>query len=479
MLWNNRKTHGRGSAAGTRIRCLFLAPAVLAVGSFVQAGSITLEEPSGDGRVYAVATQMKILGTVKTAAGGGKTESHDLKGAAAFRYRERRLPPAGRDALAFRSLREFESARVENAVDEHKTVITLPKDNSLIVSGGEREGVCSYCPTAFLTRETLDLLELPGDTLALSALLPLKAVDEGEEWAPSDWAAQMLANVEAVEKSSLHCKLASVKDGQARIEFGGNVQGVRQGATTTSKFSGYLMFDTTQHYIRAAQVQYEVSMTIGTVSPGTDAKIGVALKRDLSQEQGQLNDTITAKIPLDAPADVKALLFEANPWNMRFRHGRDWHVFQAVMEGQPQVVILRLMEKGGLIAQCNLSPVPTAAPGQHVPLEQFEADIRKSLGQRFKEIKAREEVPGVAGKQIFRVVAEGNVELRNAKGSTGNFPMNWIYYLVVDKTGRQVSFVFSVESSLMEQLNERDLDIVRSVQFIGQDSFPVRSAEKR
>ena len=138
-----------------------------------------------------------------------------------------------------------------------------------------------------------------------------------------------------------------------------------------------------------------------------------------------------------------------------------------------------LMEKGSLIAQCNLSPVPTAAPGQHVPLEQFEADIRKSLGQRFKEIKAREEVPGVAGKQIFRVVAEGNVELRNAKGSTGNFPMNWIYYLVADKTGRQVSFVFSVESNLIEQLDERDLDIVRSVQFVGQDSIPVRSAEKR
>ena len=444
-----------------------------------QAAPITMEEPSNDGRVYAVSSSMRILGTVKTAAGSGKTDSHELKGGAIFQFRERRLPPAGRDFQAYRAAREFEKARMENAIDTHKTAISLSKDNRLIVSAGQREGVSSYCLTNFLTRETLDLLELPGDTLALAALLPLKAVEEGEEWTPSDWVTQMLADVEAVEKSSLTCKLASVTEGQARVEFQGNVQGERQGSITHSSFSGHLVFDTTQRFIRSGQMNYEVTMAIGTVSPGTEAKIAVAFERKLSSEQGQLTDAIVSKIPLEAPADVRALVFDAAPWNLRFRHGRDWHVFQAVLDGQPQVVILRLMEQGSLIAQCNLSPVATAAPGQHVPLDQFEADIRKSLGQRLKDIKSREEVPGQSGRQIFRVVAEGNVELRNAKGTTGNFPMTWIYYLVADKTGRQLSFVFSVESNLLEKLEDRDLEIVRSVQFIGQESIPVRSAEKR
>jgi hypothetical protein len=143
-------------------RALFVVPMVTAVTGAPAGEPVALDEPSTDSRVKLIATEVHTTGKVYTAIGGGKTASHNLDAVAAFRYRERRLAPAGRDARALRALREMELASLVTRVADHETRVELPSNLQLIVVRGEREGCQSFCPDSPLTRETIDLLEIPG-----------------------------------------------------------------------------------------------------------------------------------------------------------------------------------------------------------------------------------------------------------------------------------------------------------------------------
>src|SRR5690606_1652452 len=105
------------------------------------------------------------------------------------------------------------------------------------------------------------------------------------------------------------------------------------------------------------------------------------------------------------------LVLSAAPWGLRLTHGRGWHVFHASYEEDPKVCILRLLDHGSLICQCNFSPVADAGAGKHTPMEAYEANIRQALGEQFVEITDRSTIPTEDGSKLFRVTAAGNYQL--------------------------------------------------------------------
>ncbi len=444
-------------------RALYVVP--FAVSLRCPAGEpVSLEEPPTDARVKLVSTEVHTGGKVYTAIGGGKTAEHGLDAVAAFRYRERRLPPGGRDARALRALREIELATLVTRVAGHETRVELPAHLRLLVVRGEREGCQTFCPESPMTRESIDLLELPGDPLALAALLPRNPVEPGGEWKPAEWAPQMLATIEAVDQLDMTCRLASAEAVSARVEFTGRVTGQRQGANTEVDITGHLIFDRLQKLIVSAAAKYTIKTSIGATTPGIDATVDVTVDRSLSPGPGRLTDRLAELVPLEPPPPMQDLVFEAAPWGVQLTHDRNWHVFQSLLEGSLRVVILRLMDRGNLICQCNISPVAAVSPGQATPPEQFEADVRQALGKRLRQVESREQIPA-DGATIVRVVTSGEIELSGDNGSV-KLPMNWIYYLCTDATGNQVSFVFSIEPAYLEALAGRDLAMVKSLRFV-------------
>ena len=256
-----------------------------------------------------------------------------------------------------------------------------------------------------LSREAMDLLELPGEPLALQALLPADPVEVGGKWTPSPWAVQMLATVEAVQKSEMNCELVSVKGDTATIQRDGSVLGQRYGANTEVKVSGEITFDIKAQLIATAKLTYNIKANIGTVSPGIDARVDTVVTRQITPTEGTLTDKLLESLPISPPRGAEMLAFDAEPWKVQMLHDRRWHLFQAVLEGTSQVVIFRLMENGSLICQSNVAQIPTAAPGQHASLEQFEEDIKTSLGKRFKSLQPHEKIPADNGQIIYRVIA--------------------------------------------------------------------------
>lgn len=407
-----------------------------------------LEESPANGLVYRVSAEVDVRGTLQTTAGKEKTLDLDLAVEASFDYRERRLPGAGRDAQALRSLREYRQARAAITVNKNRSFSSLSNSDSLVVSHGNREGMTFYQPSDLLTRNELELLQMPGDGLAVLGLLPQTKVEVGQKWTVESWAAQMLTGTEALLKSDVSCELESVKNQVAKVRISGSVEGAIQGATTKIELSGSYLFDTDRNYLRSVELKQTEKRGVGPVSPGMDVVATVKLDRSPTTNAGQVTVAAAEKIPLEPQPEQLQLLLQL-PWNATVSHSRDWHVFQRT----PHLTVLRFVKGGSLVAQCNLSPLDAPKDGQPMTESEFRELVKKGLGESLKSIASSHSIPAENATQLHRIVA---------KGESQKIDMTWHYYLAASE-GRQMLFFVAFESDLKEQLAEADLKLVKTL----------------
>ena len=452
--------------------CLFLISG--AWQSSLAADAVELAEPESDGRVRSVRSHVQVTGELMTAAGGGKVIPLKLTSDAQFRFLERRLSGAGRDAETLRAARVYRFANADIEVmpsdvpvgtaTPKKSTLKLPESKHLIVAHGRREGSFLYSPTATLTFDQLDLIRTPGDSLSVLGLLPREPVSVGDSWKPESWAVQMVSGIEAMTQGEITCKLEEATAATARVTLTGSAEGATLGATTGVQWTGEFTFDRQQKLITRLRLHQTEKRSVGAVSPGLEVTASVVLERSLAEEAAEaklLSDAAVATVPIEPAAEMQFLRFES--WGVRLFHDRGWHQFHQTND----VAVFRLMEQGSLVAQVNISPISAAAAGSHTPEDQFQADIRQSLGKKLKSIKKAEQLPPRNASDrrfLFRVVVDGEAD---------GVPMTWLYYLCASATGQQVAFVFAVETKLLEKFNDCDLSLVRLLEFV-----PMRQAQK-
>lgn len=452
--------------------CVLLILAVCDAFVFA-AEKIELAEPEADARVRLVRSHVQVSGQLQTAASGGKKIPLKLSADAQYRFFERRLNGAGRDAETLRSVRLYRFANNEAEVipadapagaTPKKSTLKLPENKHLIVAHGRREGAMLYSPTATLTYDQLDLISTPGDSLSVLSLLPREEITTGDSWKPESWAVQMLCGIEAMTKGDLTCKLEEADAKAARVTFSGSGEGATLGAPTTVQLTGEFTFDRLAKLMTRVRVKQTEIRAIGAARPGLEVTASVTLERSLADDNSEaklLSDAAAAELPVEPAAEMQFLRFES--WGIRFYHDRNWHQFHQTND----VAVLRLMEHGSLLAQVNVSPIPAAAAGSHTPAEQFQTDIRQTLGKKLKSITQAEPLkPRNANDRrfLFRVTADGEAD---------GVPMTWFYHLCAAPNGQQVSFVFAVETKNLEKFNSRDLSLVRLLEFV-----PARQATK-
>jgi len=415
-------------------------------------GPFTLKEAAPDARIENVDVRVKVSGTAEFAIEKGKLLSQPIVAEAALKFRERWLPGSGRDAEALRSLRHYDALVTDIKVADHATRSQLSTDRRQIVAQGRSEGILFYSPAGPLTSADLELLRAPADTLCLVALLPPNPVSIGDKWTPPTWAGQMLTETEAASKSELTCTLESVADDKAKVAVTGTVVGATSGSSGKVDLHGWYLFDLKAHLIARAELDQIEDRTVGPVSPGMRVTAHTTVTRAPSDNSEGLTQEAASAVPLDPPAALTLLTFHS-PWNIELTHDRDWHVFQQ----NRQIAVLRLIEQGSLVAQCNLTPIRPAAAGEHVSPEQFQDDIRTSLGPQFKSLEKAEPIPTGDGRFLFRVAVIGEAN---------KAPITWIYYLCAAPSGSQTSCVFAIDSTLRKRLGDRDLEMMKSLKFV-------------
>lgn len=423
-----------------------------------QAEPISLSESLGD-RVLDTVADVAINGNIRTHAAAGETAERPIVATARFEFFERDQNGLESSIGTRRSVRRYTKAVANTNVDNFATSSSLPAALQNIVVEGRTDGPVRFSLDGLMTREAVDLLDMPGDPIVLASLLPTRGLEINETYDVERWAAQMLCSLDVVTESSLTGQLRSANAEAAYLLIEGEVEGARLGAPTKLKVTGTLTFDRRANYVSHAKVTYSEDAEIGTISPGLKAKTEVTVKRRPSTTEIAVD-----KVPVAVPESALKLYYDAPSWGLRMLHDRDWHVFYASMSGAKPVVILRLLDNGRLLSQMNLAKIPSAAPGEHASLEQFEQDIRRSLGDRFSSIVDRTQADRGDGVKVFRVVATGQFDYQQGD-ETKTRPMQWTYYLIAHPDGRQLSAIFAHEPEAAELMTGRDDELISRLQF--------------
>jgi hypothetical protein len=132
--------------------------------------------------------------------------------------------------------------------------------------------------------------------------------------------------------------------------------------------------------------------------------------------------------------------------------------------------ILRLVDRGDLIAQCNISPLPTFAKGEVLTLEGFQNDVKQVLGKNFGQVVEAAQEAGDDGLVMQRVTVGG---------PSGELPIQWTHYHLYDAKGHRASLVFTIEGSLVERFAQIDRELVSGFHFLpDKQPTPAKDAAK-
>ncbi len=426
-----------------------------------------LEEPADDVRVFGVGMRVQVNGKLQVGTSEpGKVNPLALDVTAALSYRERRLVGLGRDALGLRSLRDYEVTQADIGVADQKTLLKLDDRLKLMVAQGRPEGIELYSLHGPLTNNEVELLRAPGDSLSLPALLPSKEIAVGDTWSPPSWAVQLFAGMEAVTTSELKCTLQSVDGDLAKIQLEGKLEGATGGAPTKVTIQGTFDYQLKDKYIAAAEITQTEQRHVGAISPGLDIKARVRLLRKPAQDPGRIADPKLIHAAASEPEPSAKFLRFDSPWNLSLMHSRNWHMFHQT----DKVAIFRLIDQGALVAQCNLSAINPAKPGSHTSEQEFQTDIKSSLGDSFGKLESAKAIPTSDGRYIYQVIATGTSKERK---------LTWIYYLIAEPSGRQASLQFSLDSTLVETLANRDRELVDSLRFVAASAASTPTPRKQ
>ena len=104
-----------------------------------------------------------------------------------------------------------------------------------------------------------------------------------------------------------------------------------------------------------------------------------------------------------SPQEYLPLALESAAGQFTVQCDRRWHQ----MNDDPKLLGLRFVDRGDLVAQCNVAVVDKAEPGKHIDLSKFQQEIQQKLGDNFGQFVANGlRCPFVSGLPTKMIVGE-------------------------------------------------------------------------
>ena len=399
-------------------------------------------------RIKAV---LEVEGELKLNADGRQVTRLPMKVRADLLYSERILSING-DERRRRDIRHYEQARAEIQVGEKTQQHELRSEQRLIVADSDAEQLRLYSPTGPLTREELELVDIQGNSGLLYQLIPDRDVAIDETWSHEDPLIAKLFGLDAVHQNGVQSTLRKVDGKLAVIDLKGAVSGAVAGISTDLGIKAVYNFDLDKRQVTWLAVSLTEDRAVGHAEPGFEVTVRLRLASFPAGDGRELSDDALAGLDLQPHAGSTLLDYTTNVGGFRFLHDRAWRV----MIDRHDVAILRRVERGDLIAQCNVSSLPDLKAGQHPQLETFQADVKRALGKSFGQFVEASQLTADSGLHVLRTVIVGTVS---------ELPIQWTYYHFSDETGRQVALVFTLDAQLVDRFAQNDVAIADSFQF--------------
>jgi hypothetical protein len=372
---------------------------------------------------------------------------------------DERLLSGGSSAAKSRAVRYYEAAKVAIKIANGGQKPSLRSDRRLVVANSDGAAVELVSPAGPLSRDELDLIELPANSLLIDKMLPTRPVAVGDTWTHSADLLAGLLGLDATSDVEVTSRLEQVADGLAKVVLTGSLRGAAAGVGTQIELKAKYNFDLQSKRINYFAMLVKEKRAVGHVGPGLDVVAKLLVKVTPITESVHLTPELIAGLPAGAE-DQSLLEYEAPAHTFGFRYDRQWFV----TSDEPNVAILRLIQRGELVAQCNISAL--LAVQKEITLAGFQQEIQRTLDKHFGQfVKASEETTP-EGYRVYRVVANGVVS---------DLPIEWIYYLVKSADGQQqASLAFTLEPNLAERFGSADRDFLARLRFM---TPPVKEAK--
>lgn len=352
-----------------------------------------------------------------------------------------------------RSIRDYQQTTAKVQIGQVKFQPTLKPEHRRVVAEGGEQKILLFSPDGNLSRDELDVIEIHADPLLLDRLLPDRAVSVGDRWEHSDQLMAAFLNLDEVGKTTVTSTLKEVNDRVARFELEGRVKGALHGIATSIEIKARYRFDRQRN-----RVDW-LGMLVKEDRPSSFIDDGVALVSRLqltitpADEPENLRAEALTKLQLQSRAPLAYLNYEL-AGSCRTLHDRRWFVYHQ----RPKVAasVLRLVDRGALAGQCNFAILPDRSPERLVSMDEFQADVRRALGDSFGEFVEAGQSVNEAKCRVLRVVVHGKAS---------ELPIRWIYYHVADQEGHQAALTFTVEQRLLEQFADADKPMIAALKF--------------
>jgi len=451
-----------------RGRCILVAGLVLWLGSAHAADAPPIPDAS------RVRIELGVRGDLFASAHAGEEPvRRPIVLDARFEFLER-AAAAGEGGV----VRRYQTARADIETDGRGHRQSLAADAREVQVRLEGTTPKPFLAAGFLSRDEAELLDVPFDPLLFPGLSPGRPVAIGDSWKISGDVAAGLLAIDTVRSGCLEATLAEVVDSRATIKLTGTVVGAVDGVATRIELTGGATVEALPDEDRSWRLEGPITAIEATVSerreagwiaPGLDVRATIAVRRSPATDGADPEPAADGLAPpaADRPAG------QGRPgivWQ-RHRQGRYSAVLDSrwrVVEDGPEGLVLRLQDRGKLVAQCSMLPLPRVAVDGAAAEATVRDDVRRSLGEQFGLITASEASKRADGTQVVRVVAEGVADGR---------PFRWIHYVLTAPGGQQVAVTFMHEPSLTDQFAAADRELVAGLAVL--PDTPARQAADR
>jgi hypothetical protein len=424
---------------------------VLAMARTAEAQTYPLVETPKAGDCFRIYHEMTLSGEIRVTR-EGKVVPLKLAATATHDFPERFLM-VGPGGLPQKSARFYETAKAVITVGEDRSERTLRSQRQLLVAQRDKDKGLLYSPVGPLTREELELTGEHFDTLALTGLLPGRAVSLGETWKVANAVAQALCNFEGLTTQTLTCKLESVKDNVATVSVAGSASGIDTGALSKQTITASYCFDLARHQLTSLEWKQKDERDQGPASPASSVTATTRLTRASIEQPKCLDDFALISVPDDAPsAALVQLSYRDAKGRFAMVYDRQW---QAVSETDAHLV-LRLMDRGDFVAQVTITPWTPAEAGKHPDPEAFADAMADTPGWNQDSILKKEEVQLENGLWGFGISAVGQMDGMKVVQN---------FYLITSPAGEQMVLAFVMTEAQATKLGTRDLSLVRGITF--------------
>ncbi len=441
------------------MRILMLCSLVVAAAS-IQLGQAASEETKyllqanlAVGNTTTVTVELEVGGDLITRDKNLVEEKLPMSVAGSLSYLEQLVASTGDSDGVVRSLRKYDEAKATIQIADHLAERSLPDGQKLVVTALRNgQSIINGCKSP-LTREQLDLLDAMGNSLAINRLLPGRKMAEGENWDHESTCIGALLGMDHVAVCEVSSVIIGESHGQVQIRIGGTVHGTIDGATTEIDLRGGYLFHQRLGRITKFNLAIQEKRAAGEVIPGLDvvakAKITITpTKAESPFSLALVEQTSDVSKPLRT-----ALRYEATEQGFRFQHATHWFVTAE----QRDLLSLRCLQESDLTSHCNVTTLPARSAGRATSLEQFERDVRDSLGKNLETVAAATQWTTSQGLDCLGVIANGKVQ---------DVPVQWRYYLVASEGTPRVTLAFTVEQGLLKRFDNADREIVDSLELL-------------